>query len=350
MVTQLVAGRVFDFSRVIGRGAVSGAGFNTPIAMCLAGGDKVLVVNRGAEYVPGAPWNKMAHGSRIGVFTIGGENEDEEWVSEFGDYGDGVGEFIWPAGVALDSRGNAYVTDEWLNRVNVYDANGKYVTHWGTEGSGPGQFLGPNRILIDGEDTVYVVDGRNHRVQKLGLDGTLQGGVWRLWGWRRAVQQSLGTDHWAGRLRLRCRHQEQPGAEADHRWQSTKARLGLTGTGRGQLNRPSDVAVDAEGDVYVCDWGNSRVQVFGPDGRFLTSFAGDAREFSKWARPAVNASPQALLRRREVKDLSVEWRLAMPQAVEYDHSRNRLLIADTQRNRIQIYSKLDNYTSAQKNL
>ncbi|MCY4366327.1 MAG: NHL repeat-containing protein [Chloroflexi bacterium] len=349
MVTQLVAGRVFDFSRVIGRGAVSGAGFNTPIDMCLVGEDKVFVVNRGAEYVPGAPWNKMAHGSRIGVFTIGGENEDEEWVSEFGDYGDGVGEFIWPAGVALDSRGNAYITDEWMNRVTVYGADGKYVTHWGSEGSGPGQFLGPNRILIDDQDTVYVVDGRNNRVQKLGLDGSFKsefgvfgGGEGQFnnpWG---LTIGPYGYVYIADTKNNRVQKLTTEGVY--------EGEFGSYGTGRGQLNRPSDVTVDADGDVYVCDWGNSRVQVFGPDGRFLTSFVGDAQEFSKWARPAVNASPQALLRRREVKDLSVEWRLAMPQAVEYDHARNRLLIADTQRNRIQIYSKLDSYSSAQKNL
>lgn len=349
MVTQLVAGRVFDYSRVIGRGAVSGAGFNTPIALCLAGEDKVFVVNRGAEYVPGAPWNKMAHGSRIGIFTIGGENEDEEWVSEFGDYGDAAGEFIWPAGVALDSKGNAYITDEWLNRVNVYNPEGKFVTHWGSEGSGPGQFLGPNRILIDGEDTVYVVDGRNHRVQKLALDGTFKsefgsfgsgdGQFNSPWGLTIAPDGCL---YIADTKNNRVQKLTADGEFV--------AEFGSYGTGRGQLNRPSDVAVDPEGDVYVCDWGNSRVQVFAEDGRFLTSFVGDAREFSKWARPAVNASPQALLRRREVKDLSVEWRLAMPQAVAFDAARQRLLIADTQRNRIQIYEKLENYVSAQKNL
>ena len=172
MVTQLVAGRVFDYSRVVGRGAVSGAGFNTPVAMCLAGENKVYVVDRGAEYVPGAPWNRMAHGTRIGVFYIGGEDEDEEWITDFSRYGDGDGELIWPAGIALDSKGNAYVTDEWLNRVSVFDTEGNFVSHWGSEGSGPGQFLGPNRILIDEQDMVYVVDGRNHRVQKLGLDGS----------------------------------------------------------------------------------------------------------------------------------------------------------------------------------
>ena len=349
MVTQLVAGRVFDYSRVIGRGAVSGAGFNTPIDLCLAGEDKVFVVNRGAEYVPGAPWNKMAHGSRIGVFTIGGENEDEEWVSEFGDYGDGVGEFIWPAGVALDSRGNAYITDEWLNRVNVYDPSGKYVAHWGTEGSGPGQFLGPNRILIDDEDTVYVVDGRNHRVQKLGLDGTFKSEFGGLGGGEGQFNSPWGlTIAPDGHLYIAdTKNNRVQKLTTDGQF---AAQFGAYGDGRGQLNRPSDVAVDDEGDVYVCDWGNSRVQVFAADGRFLTSFVGDAQEFSKWARPAVNASPQALLRRREVKDLSVEWRLAMPQDVAFDVARQRLLIADTQRNRIQIYNKLDSYVSAQKNL
>ena len=349
MVTQLVAGRVFDYSRVVGRGAVSGAGFNTPVAMCLAGENKVYVVDRGAEYVPGAPWNRMAHGTRIGVFYIGGEDEDEEWITDFSRYGDGDGELIWPAGIALDSKGNAYVTDEWLNRVSVFDTEGNFVSHWGSEGSGPGQFLGPNRILIDEQDMVYVVDGRNHRVQKLGLDGSYkaefgtfgdgEGQFNNPWGLTIAPDGYL---YIADTKNNRAQKLTTDGEFV--------AQFGSYGAGRGQLNRPSDVAVDPEGDVYVCDWGNSRVQAFAPDGRFLTSFVGDAREFSKWARPAVNASPQALVRRREVKDLSVEWRLAMPQAVSYDVARDRLLIADTQRNRIQIYSKLHNYTSAQKNL
>ena len=349
MVTQLVAGRVFDYSRVIGRGAVSGAGFNTPMAMCLSGEDKIYVVNRGAEYVPGAAWNRMAHGTRIGVFSIGGENEDEEWVTEFGKYGDGNGELIWPAGIALDAKGNAYVTDEWMNRVNIFDPEGNFVSHWGSEGSGPGQFLGPNRILIDGSDTVFVVDGRNHRVQKLGLDGTFKSEFGSLgdgegqfnspWGLTVAPD---GSVYIADTKNNRVQKLTTDGEFA--------AKFGAYGTGRGQLNRPSDVAVDPEGDVYVCDWGNSRVQVFAPDGRFLTSFVGDARELSKWARPVINASPQGLRRRREVKDMSVEWRLAMPQALVFDAPRERLLIADTQRNRIQIYNKLQTYVSAQKNL
>ena len=349
MVTQLVAGRVYDYSRVVGRGAVSGAGFTVPVAMCQAGDDKIYVVDRGSEYIPGAAWNKMVHGCRVGVFHIGGENEDEEWITEFGRYGDGDGELIWPAGIALDSRGNAYVTDEWLNRVNVFDTEGNYVTHWGTEGSGPGQFLGPNAIMIDQDDTVYVVDGRNHRVQKLALDGAYQsefGGYGAGEGqfnspWGLTLDQD-GYLYIADTKNNRVQKLTTGGQFV--------AQFGEYGAGRGQLNRPSDVAVDPDGDIYVCDWGNDRVQVFAPDGKFLTSFIGDAQEMSKWARPVVNASPQAQLRRREVKDLTVEWRLAMPTAVVYDAPRNRVMIADTHRNRIQIYNKLKSYVSAQRNL
>ena len=47
--------------------------------------------------------------------------------------------------------------------------------------------------------------------------------------------------------------------------------FGSHGTGRGQLTRPSDVAVDPDGDVYVCDWANDRVQAYGPDGHFFTT-------------------------------------------------------------------------------
>ena len=349
MVTQIVARRVYDYNRVLGRGAVSGAGFSLPVAMWLGEGDTIYVVDRGSEYVPGAPWNRVAHGARVGVFTIGGEPEDEEWVSEFGKYGDGAGELIWPSGVALDSKGNAYVTDEWMNRVSVFDRSRNFVTYWGTEGNGPGQFSGPSGIFIDGQDTVHVVDGRNHRVQKLATDGTYLGEFGGLGSGEGQFDTPWGlTLDGEGYVYV-----------ADHKNNRVQkltaagdfvAQYGSYGTGRGQLNRPSDVAVDPDGDIYVCDWGNNRVQIFTPEGRFLTSLIGDAQELSKWARPVIMASPQGLKRRREVKNIEVEWRLALPSSVVYDAARDRLLIADTHRNRIQIYNKLKDYVSAQRNL
>ena len=46
----------------------------------------------------------------------------------------------------------------------------------------------------------------------------------------------------------------------------------------GQLHRPSDVAVDEEGYIYVADWGNKRVQVLDREGSYVLKLrgAGDA--------------------------------------------------------------------------
>ena len=94
--------------------------------------------------------------------------------------------------------------------------------------------------------------------------------------------------------------------------------------------------------MYVSDWANHRVQVFGPDGRFVTTFVGDAQEYSKWARLAAN--PERMKRYREARNPETVGRLDFPTAVAFDQKKGRLLIADSQRGRLQIYNKLKNYT------
>ena len=111
MVTQLVAGRIYDFSHAMGRGAASGMGFSTGNAMVVGEGDDLYILSRGGEAVTGVPWNHTARGARVGKFTVGKEAGDEEFIDEWGKSGDGPGELIWPAGIALDRQGNTYVTD-----------------------------------------------------------------------------------------------------------------------------------------------------------------------------------------------------------------------------------------------
>jgi len=48
---------------------------------------------------------------------------------------------------------------------------------------------------------------------------------------------------------------------------------GSRGTEQGQLNTPHGLAVDAQGNVYVADMGNKRIQVFDSDGNFKTQFS-----------------------------------------------------------------------------
>ena len=349
MVTQLVAGRVFDYNRTVGRGGISGAGFNSPVDLALGGDDQVYVLNRGWEFVTNVPWNRTARGTRVSIITIGDEPGDEEFVNEFSKYGDGPGELIWPAGIALDHEGRVYVTDEWLNRVCVFTPDGGFIASWGESGSEPGELDGPSGIAIDAENNVYVVDSRNHRVQVFSGDGQLRFG----WGSSGAsegqfnapwgiTQDGEGFVYVGDHKNSRVQKFTAQGAFV--------AQFGAPGAGRDQLQRPAGVAVDPEGDVYVCDWANDRVQLFAPDGRFVTSFVGDSQELSRWARQVVDVSPETLKRRREVRSLEPEWRLALPRGVAFDAARSRFLIADTQRNRLQIYNKVKDYSEPQRNI
>ena len=349
MVTQIVLGRVYDFSRVLGRSGVTGEGFYLPIKAAIGEGDVVYVLNRGFELVPNVPWNRTGSATRVTKITLGTVPGDEEFIDEFLEYGDADGELIWPAGMALDSQDNIYITDEWMNRVSICDKDGNFVKTWGTAGIGDGEFNRPSGIAIDLQGDLVIADGLNHRVQTFTRDGAFL----RKWG-----QFGRGDGEFDFPWGI-CLDREGYVYVADYRNSRVQkctpdgefvAKFGSYGNGRGQLNRPSDVTVDADGDVYVCDWGNNRVQVFAPDGRFMTSFIGDAQELSKWGKMGVAANPDVGKRRREVKTLEPEWRFEVPTGVTFDPEKNRLLVCDTQRQRIQIYNKVTDYVEPQRNL
>src|SRR5690349_12523462 len=44
---------------------------------------------------------------------------------------------------------------------------------------------------------------------------------------------------------------------------------GEPGNGPSQFNTPHSIAADAQGNIYVADRGNRRIQVFDPDGKFI---------------------------------------------------------------------------------
>ena len=349
MVTQIVLGRVYDYSHVVGRWGGSGAAFMLPIKVAMGTGDVMYVLNRGYELIPTMPWNRTGSSVRVSKVTGGSTPGDEELVGEFTKYGDAEGQIIWPAGIALDSDENFYIPDEWLNRVSVFDKDGNFLRLWGSPGEGDGEFNGPSGIAIDGEDNVFIVDGLNHRVQKLTKEGQFLA-KWGSYGsgngelnspWGISVDGD-GYVYVADSKNNRIQKYSPDGEFV--------ATFGSYGTGRGQLNRPSDVDVDPDGDVYVADWANNRVHVFDPDGKFMTSFLGDAKEVSKWGKMTIAANPDMIKRRREVKTLEPEWRFSMPTGVTFDVERNRLIVADTQRARLQIYKKLTDYIEPQRSI
>jgi DNA-binding beta-propeller fold protein YncE len=131
------------------------------------------------------------------------------------------------------------------------------------------------------------------------------------------------------------------------------ASWGTSGQGDGEFNRPSGVAVDREGNIYVADWGNERVQLLAPDGSVRAMLRGEAG-VSKWGE-SYFISNQDELAERQKADLEPPLELPPTEAARYESAsieklfwgpvavkldaQDRLYVVESCRHRIQIYEK-----------
>jgi sugar lactone lactonase YvrE len=83
------------------------------------------------------------------------------------------GDFSKPTAVAVDQDGNLYVCDTLNNRIEIFDADGKFVSTFGKAGDGPGYFARPKGVAIDSDGHIWVADGMQDRVQVFNKDAQL---------------------------------------------------------------------------------------------------------------------------------------------------------------------------------
>ena len=83
------------------------------------------------------------------------------------------GDFSKPTDVAVDQDGNLYVCDTLNNRIEIFDADGKFMSTFGKAGDGPGYFARPKGVAIDSDGHIWVADGMQDRVQVFNKEGQL---------------------------------------------------------------------------------------------------------------------------------------------------------------------------------
>jgi DNA-binding beta-propeller fold protein YncE len=291
----------------------------------LGANNVVYVVNRSYENRP--------DGIHITMCTL-----NEDYIREFGEHGEVDGAFIWPSSIALDAQGNVYISDEWLNRISVFDKDGKFLGKWGKTGSGNGELNRPSGLAIT-NGTIFVSDTRNHRIQKFKLDGEYLGqfGSFGNGPGQLNMPWGLGLDKDGNIFVADWRNDRIQKFSSEGQW---LASFGQSGSGVGQFNRPSGVCVDQDGEIYVADRQNDRVQVLTQHGRFIASFTGD-HQLSKWGKEKLLSNPD-MIRQRALAIShdhgSFEKSFSHPCAVKVD-DQGRIAVLDHTRGRIQVYTK-----------
>jgi DNA-binding beta-propeller fold protein YncE len=180
--------------------------------------------------------------------------------------------FTQVAGVAVDSSDRVYVFNRGAHPMIVFDRAGQVVASWGE-----GQFKTPHGICLDADENLYLVDSGNHTLKKFSRDGELL----QVWG----TEDALGVDGrpFGGPTDAAV----SPSGEVYisdgyknarvHKFSAEGELLlswGEPGDGPGQFHLPHSVWVDKREQVYVADRENHRIQIFSPQGEYLTQWTG----------------------------------------------------------------------------
>jgi len=171
--------------------------------------------------------------------------------------------YAWSFGhsVRVDAQDNVWVTDKGSDMVIKFDPSGRVAMVFGRkqeasdEDTGPlkhpkpplppeiGRFRQVTDVTWDPAGNVYISDGYiNSRVAKTDRNG---------------------------------------------KWLKS---FGEPGNGPGQLNTPHNIAADAQGNIYVADRGNRRIQVFDGEGKVVREIRVDV-PVDAGAQPAIGAVP-----------------------------------------------------------
>jgi len=191
----------------------------------------------------------------------------------------------FPWSVTADNQGNLFIADFDNSRVRKVNSSGIITTIAGTGGFGftgdggaaiAAQLNGPSAIAVDGQGNIFIADYNNHRIRKISPTGII------------TTIAGTGTGGYAGDGGLAV---------------------------NAQINRPSGLAVDGQGNLFLADYFNHRVRKVDVGGVISTVAGNGTAGFSGDNGAASNAQ------------------LNFPSGVSLDNQGN-LFIADRNNNRV----------------
>ncbi len=203
-------------------------GFFSKLAEMLFGKKKKMMIKPFGSYIEKNRLYFTDTGSKA-VFIFDLSKKSVKIIDRIGNYS-----LSSPIDIVVDKRGRIYVSDSVLGTVFITNEDGDFLGKIGST-----HIIRPTGLAIDKErNRLFITDTVGGKIYVVSLkDGKLI------------------------------------------------KRIGKVGTGKGEFNRPTFITLDKNGNLYVVDSMNARVQIFDRDGRFLRMFGERGTTIGSFANP-----------------------------------------------------------------
>ncbi len=214
---------------------------------------------------------------------------------------DAEGKLVTPFSMVRDSRGRFFVTARKENCVLVIDVREHRINRLDLNGIKGRRAVMPGRMTIDDQDQLYMIDEANRRILLFQGETFLKHFGKAATGFNDVCSGPSGRIHaldsLAGSVAVFSREGE------------FIFSFGARGKGEGEFHYPSGLAVDSRGRIYVADQHRDQIMAFNAKGHFLFSFSGKG-----WR----------------------EGRLNSPSCILFDQE-DRLYVVDRDNERVQVF-------------
>lgn len=263
-----------------------------------------------------------------------------------------------PTAVVADGHGKVYVSDTTLNRIVEFDFVKGHAGDFISQG-----IERPFGLDIDSKGNLYVVERGSAEVSVFTPEGAL---LYTFGKGELSEPMRITVDEVHGRLYVSDRedHQVKVFTSDGQFLQSIGGTKGLRSGLDGQFNAPNDLEVDRDGNLYVCDQLNARIQIFDQNGAFLRKFGTRGDQIHNFEAPmgiaidnsgrlwivdirkgalltySNTADPQFLFATLGPNETPGQYNLRSPMDVYIDKN-NRIYVADGLLHRISVWQVLD---------
>ncbi len=281
------AGQIYSYTIGTAVGQYPYGDGGPPTAALLSFPPKIAIDSHGAIYIADQTNNKVRKVTGGVITTVAGTGIP----GYSGDGANAADAQLWnPAGVAVDKAGNVYIYESVNEIIRKVDANGIITTFAGTvqksgssgDGGPATQALlalnGGGNVAVDSAGNVYISDTLNSAVRKVtaatGIISTFAGISGKPGGGGDGGAATAANLYYPGGISFDTSGNLYIADTYNQKIRMVSAQNGVISTvaGNGQagatgdggapklasLSYPADVAVDATGDLYIADTGNSK--------------------------------------------------------------------------------------------